>query len=243
VSPRFGPGLEPGEIRPFVPGDQVRHVNWRASLKLGKLYVTQHHLERNADVVLMLDTLSQVGAPPTTSLDCCARAGASLAWACLARKDRVGLIDYGGSFRWVKPASGRAQLERLLDALIAAQPVFTYVRKDLALVPPRVLPPQALVIALSPLLDPRFVDAVADLAARGFDVVVLAVSPINLTREALKRSSLGELACRLWALERRVQLDALRRHGLLVLEWGPDQPVEFALASLGRRPRRVAAVG
>ena len=157
VSPTFGEGLEPGDIRPFAPGDRVRHVNWRASLRLGKLYVTQYHQERNADVVLMLDTLGHVGLPSATSLDVCARAAASLAWTYLSRKDRVGLIEYGGVLRWVKPSSGRAQFERLLDALLAADVVFTYVAKDLTMVPPRVLPPQALVIALSPLLDPRFV--------------------------------------------------------------------------------------
>jgi uncharacterized protein (DUF58 family) len=137
VAAEVGAGLEPGEIRLFVPGDPVRRVNWRASLRLGKLYVTQHHLERNADVVLMLDTLSQVGRPPVASLDMCARAAASLASVYLARKDRVGLIEYGGTFRWVRPAAGRAQLERIMDALAAAQPAFTYVKKDLVLVPPR----------------------------------------------------------------------------------------------------------
>ena len=61
VSPTQGEGIEPGDIRPFAPGDQVRHVNWRATLRLGTLHVTQHHRERNADVVLLLDTLSEVG--------------------------------------------------------------------------------------------------------------------------------------------------------------------------------------
>ena len=51
----------PGDIRPFAPGDHVRHVNWRATLRLDTLHVTQHHRERNADVVLLLDTLSDVG--------------------------------------------------------------------------------------------------------------------------------------------------------------------------------------
>ena len=35
VSPAQGEGIEPGDIRPFAPGDQVRHVNWRATLRLG----------------------------------------------------------------------------------------------------------------------------------------------------------------------------------------------------------------
>ena len=42
VSPVQGEGIEPGDIRPFAPGDHVRHVNWRATLRLGTLHVTQH---------------------------------------------------------------------------------------------------------------------------------------------------------------------------------------------------------
>ena len=64
VAARLGEGIEPGEVRPFAPGDRIRHVNWRASLRHQQLFVTQHHEERNADIVLLLDTLSETGAPP-----------------------------------------------------------------------------------------------------------------------------------------------------------------------------------
>src|SRR5581483_5378103 len=165
----LGEGIEPGDVREFAPGDRIRHVNWRASLRLGRLYVTQRHRERNADVVLMLDTLAEVGAPPETTLDLGVRAAVSLATAYLGRRDRVGLVTYGGVMTWVRPGSGAVQYERLADGLLRAEVVFTYVAKDLARVPARVLSPQALVIAITPLLDPRFAGAVADLAARGFD--------------------------------------------------------------------------
>jgi uncharacterized protein (DUF58 family) len=188
----------------------------------------------------MLDTLAQVGAPPDTTLDLGVRAAASLATAYLARKDRVGLINYGGTIDWVRPGSGRVQYERLAATLLRASVVFTYVSKDLTLVPPRVLPPHALVIALTPLLDSRFARAALDLAARGFDLVVLVVSPVDVTRAMLPRSPANDLACRLWALERRAQLDEFRRHGLRVLEWNPAQPLELALAALERRRQRLA---
>jgi uncharacterized protein (DUF58 family) len=243
VSPAVGEGIEPGDIRQFAPGDRVRHVNWRASLRLGALFVTQRQRERNADIVLMLDTLAAVGAPPDTTLDLGVRAAASLAAAYLARKDRVGLVTYGGLVHWVKPGSGRVQYERLVDALLRAGVVFTYVAKDLAVVPPRVLPAQALVIAITPLLDPRFARAALDLAARGFDLAVLAVSPVAATRAALRPSPAVDLACRLWALERQAALADLRRHGLAVLEWEPPEPLERPLAAAGRRRPRLATAG
>lgn len=242
VSPVLGEGLEPGDVRRFAPGDRVKHVNWRASLRLGRLYVTQYHQERNADVVLMLDTLGHAGLSPNSSLDLCARAAASLAGPYLSRKDRVGLIEYGGVLRWVRPGSGRVQLERVLDALLAAEVIFTYVAKDLTLVPPRILPPQALLLALSPLLDARFVTAVRDLATRGFDVVVIWVSPVDLSREMVSASLLDDLACRLWALECHAQLETLRQDGLTIIEWHPEQPLDLALAPFARhrRPRALA---
>jgi uncharacterized protein (DUF58 family) len=243
VSPTVGEGIEPGDIRPFAPGDRVRQVNWRASLRLGTLYVTRQQRERNADVVLMLDTLAEVGPASGTTLDLAVRAAASLATAYLARKDRVGLIEYGGLIHWVRPGSGRVQYERLADALLRATVVFTYVAKDLALVPPRVLPSQALVIALTPLLDPRFARGAVDLAARGFDLVVVVVSPVGVTRAALPTSPITDLACRLWRLERRAQLDDLRRRGLPVVEWNPPEPLEGALAGFARRRRALAVAG
>lgn len=243
VSPALGEGIEPGDIREFVIGDRIREVNWRASLRLGALYVTRHPRERNADIVLMLDTLAQVGEPNEGTLDHAARAAASLAAAYLARKDRVGLISYGGTIDWVRPGSGRAQYERLADVLLRAAVVFTYVSKDLAFIPRRVLPPHALIVAITPLLDPRFSKAALDLVARGFDLVVIAVSPVDVTRAMLRGTPVDRLACRLWALERRERLDEFRRHGVAVLEWNPADPLEGTLAGHARRRPRPVIVG
>jgi uncharacterized protein (DUF58 family) len=240
VSRALGDGIEPGDIRRFAPGDRVRQVNWRASLRLGTLHVTQRHRERNADVVLMLDTLGDVGLAPDSTLDLGVRAAASLAAAYLARKDRVGLITYGGTIDWVRPGSGRVQFERLAETLLRANVVFTYVAKDLARVPPRVLPSHALIVAVTPLLDGRFTTAALDLAARGFDLAVVAVSPVDVTRAMLPATPTNQLACRLWELDRRARFDEFRRHGIAVVEWHPADPFEQALAGYGRRPALVA---
>jgi uncharacterized protein (DUF58 family) len=241
VSPRLGEGIEPGEIRPFLPGDRTRHINWRASLRRGQLYVAQFHEERNADVVLLLDALSDTGAAPFSTLDASVRAAAALANAYLARKDRVGFVEFGGFLRWIKPATGQRHGEVLVEGLLPAATHFSYVVPQLDRLPARVLPPQALVIALSPLLDERFLKAVIDLAARRFDVVVLAVSPIEATRLVLGGSLLDDVACRLWAMEWQIKVAGLRRHGLAIVEWHLDTPLESTLAPMaGSRPRWAA---
>jgi uncharacterized protein (DUF58 family) len=169
-------------------------------------------------------------------VDAAVRGAATLAAAYLGRKDREGLIEYGGQLRWLRPGSGRAQLQRLLDTLVEASVVFTYVTRDLELIPRRILPPQALVLALSPLLDPRFVRAASDLAARGFDLVVIAVSPVEMVRAAMAPSPVVDVAARLWALERRAQLDEHRRRGLTIVDWDGVSPLDAALAA-AHRPR------
>jgi uncharacterized protein (DUF58 family) len=155
----------------------------------------------------------------------------------------VGLIEYGGQPRWVRPGAGRAHLERLLDTLLSASVVFTYVNRDLDLVPRRILPPQALVVALSPLLDRRFVRAATDLAARGFDLVIVAVSPVAPARGAVRRSPVADVAARLWALERRAEIEEYRRRGLTIVEWEGTESLDVALAALGRRWRRRLLAG
>lgn len=241
VSPRLGDGIEPGEIRPFLPGDRIRRVNWRASLRRQSLYVSQFHEEHNADIVLLLDALSDTGAAPHSTLDHAVRAAAALANAHLAAKDRVGFVEFGGFLRWLNPASGRRQGEALADGLLPAATHFSYVAPQLERLPARILPPHALVVALSPLLDERFLRALVDLWGRGFDLVLIAVSPVESTRRVLTQSPLNDAACRLWAMEWQARVEALRRRGVTLVEWHPDTPLEAALAVLPRSRHRSAA--
>jgi uncharacterized protein (DUF58 family) len=223
VSSALGEGIEFGNIRPFAPGDRTKRINWRASLRLHDLYVNEYQQERNADVIVILDTLTSVGSPALNTLDLCVRAAASLAWAYVRRKDRVGLIAYGGAFRWVRPGVGRAHFQAILNHLLEADVIFSYVAKDLALVPKRILPPRALIVALSPLVDERFVKALQDLLARAFPVVLLTISPVDVTRAVSRPTAVTDIACRLWALERAAQIEDLRRQGIVVLEWHPPE--------------------
>ena len=59
VARNRGEGIEFADLRPFTPGDRVRRVNWRATARRGEPWVNEMHPERNADVVLFLDTFAE----------------------------------------------------------------------------------------------------------------------------------------------------------------------------------------
>ena len=226
TSKASGSGIEFANIRPYVSGDVVRRINWSQSLRWNGLYVNELLPERNADVVIMIDSLTNVGDRELNTLDLSVRGAASLAYSLIRRKDRVALIDFGGIFRWVPPGLGMRHWYRLMDRLVEAEVNFSYVEKSLASVPKRILPPQSLVIALSPLIDERFITSLSDLAARGFSVVVIIPSPAGVLAQVMKPTRLNETASLLWEMERRFLLDNLRRARIDVIEWGVDEPME-----------------
>ena len=75
----------------------MRRINWRITARRSQLYVTEAHPERNTDVVLFLDSFSDLRLTGTSSLDLAVRGAASIAEHYLARRDRVGLIGFGGT--------------------------------------------------------------------------------------------------------------------------------------------------
>jgi uncharacterized protein (DUF58 family) len=119
VARHTGEGVEFSELRPFVPGDRVRSIDWKATARKGSPWVREHHPERNADVVIFLDTFSDVSTGGRSStLERAVRAAATVANAYLERRDRVGVVSFGGVLRWLEPAMGARQLYRIVDALL-----------------------------------------------------------------------------------------------------------------------------
>src|SRR5581483_4992591 len=171
-------GIEFADLREWQPGDRLRSVNWRASARRNALWVNQQHPERNADVVLFLDTFTDVRSGARGTFDATVRAATSLAHRYLQRKDRVGVVAFGGYVSWLLPSSGVRQLYRIVDSLLQTDVVLSFAAKGIDLLPRRTLPPKALVLAVSPLLDARTAAALLDLRARGFDLVVIEVSPV-----------------------------------------------------------------
>jgi uncharacterized protein (DUF58 family) len=241
VAREKGEGIEFADLRQFVPGDRIRHVNWRASARRGELWINEHHAERNADVVLLLDSFAEARRGDRSTLDPALRAAGTLAARYLRQKDRVGFVTFGGILNWLLPTTGTVQLYRIVDAMLDTQIVLSYAWRDIGTVPRRTLPPQALVIALTPLLDDRSEAAMLDLRGRGFDLVVVEISPLSLLPEP--QGSAGQLADRLWRLRRDAVRGRFERAGIPVAVWGDETSLAAALEEVSayRRHARAAS--
>ena len=237
VARQKGEGIEFSDLRPFLAGDRIRRINWRASARRGELWVNERHAERNADVVIFLDSFTEARRGGETTLDLSVRAAAGLAARYLKEKDRVGFVSFGGVLNWLLPGTGLVQLYRIVDAVLDTQIVLNYAWKDLEVIPRRTLPPQALVLALSPLLDDRAARALLDLRARGFDLAIIEVSPVPYVTPG--KGELNALAYRIWELRREALRGRYQRAGIPVAVWDDASPLASAIEEV-RAFRRYA---
>ena len=236
-----GEGVEYADIRDFVPGDRVRSINWRASARRQGLVVNERHPERNADVVLFVDSFTDVRGAGGSVLEEAVRAAASLATRYLEHRDRVGLVGFGGVLRWLQPGLGTTQRYRLIETMLETSVQPTYTWQDVNVIPARILPPKSFVLALTPLVDPRFCTALEDLRGRRFDVAVIEVDPVRMVEPG--RSTVERDAYRLWLLEREVLRSRLEGRGIGFATWG-NADLESALEEVRtfrRYARRVRA--
>jgi hypothetical protein len=175
------------------------------------------------------------------TLDAAVRAAASLARGHLARRDRVALVDFGGTLHWLEPALGARQLYRIVDALLASEIAFSYAWRAVESIPRRLLPPEAMIVAISQLLDERSIRLIVELRTRGCDLTVVEVSPITQSPPGSARGDV--LAHRLWRLERDALRARLRALGIGVAAWDGDDQLAPALEEVNafRRSMRPLA--
>ncbi|MGD1053207.1 MAG: DUF58 domain-containing protein [Candidatus Dormibacteria bacterium] len=236
VAAQKGEGIEFADLRPYVSGDRVRSVNWRASARRSELWVNQRHPERNVGVVLLLDTFVHAGPVGHGTLEQMVRGASSLASAWLRDHDRVGLIGFGGTLRWLEVGDGPRHAYRLIDAFLDTQVVLSYAWKGVDVIPIRLLPPHALIVGITPLLDRRMVTALFDLHGRGCDVAAVELRPD--AHVAVPSSEVEALARRIWRLEREAQRARLLQGGIGVASWTEGEPLEPVLMEVEGWRRR-----
>ncbi|BBY07599.1 DUF58 domain-containing protein [Mycobacterium noviomagense] len=230
----IGPGVEYADIRTYVPGDQLRTINWPVSARRRRLHVTQRLTDRAADVVVLIDTYPQPPGPATEATERIARGAAQVVQTALRSGDRAGIVALGGRQpRWLGADIGQRQFYRVLDTVLAAGDGFETTSGTLA--PRAAMPPGAIVVAFSTMLDTEFALALIDLRKRGHVVVA-----VDVLQGAPFQDLDDPLVARLWALQRSAMYRDMATIGVDVVAWRPDQTLDQSMRAVPdhRRPVR-----
>jgi uncharacterized protein (DUF58 family) len=239
-SPRLGAGVEFADIRPFRPGDRLRRISWRVSVRSRELHVTTSPSEEDSGVLLVLDALGDHGRSEgldgaASSLDQGVRAAAAVAEHHVAAGDRVGLRVVGGDGGFVGYGAGTRHLRVLLDRLSGVQPgeLPQGIADQLQL---RVTG-GSVVVLFSPMLSPAIVTATAGLVQRALPVVVVDTLPADATPKVPEGADprVVDLAWRMRRLERDQVLAGLAGLGCPVIAWRGSGTLDDVLRRLARR--------
>ena len=112
-----GRGIEFEEVRPYLPGDEVRDIDWNVTARLGAPYVKRFVEERELTVMLVVDVSRSMrfGTAGAEKRELAAELCAVLGFAAIRNDDRVGLVLVDDRVRhFVPPARGRSHLLRLM---------------------------------------------------------------------------------------------------------------------------------
>ncbi len=127
-SPYNGFAIEFAGHREYVPGDELKHVDWRVWSKTDRLYIKQYEEETNLKCHILLDCSKSMrygekSSPAWSKFDYAATAAASLAFLLQQQQDAVGLVTFDTKVRsHLPPSSHPSQLRRLLHQLDQTSP-------------------------------------------------------------------------------------------------------------------------
>jgi len=231
LAKRPGPGLEFYSLREYVDGDPVKKVNWKASSKSDEsLFTNQFMSELGGDTIIVLDarTVSEVGEAPDSTLTFSIRVAAVTAHRLLRDRNRVGMIVIGSTLDKVFPGFGRRQFERVLTALAQTRPGTIWEIRNLGAYLSLFFSKMVQIIVISPLTDEKAFESVADIATRGYEVLLISPSPIEIEKRGLQMDSAHRFAERLLRIERQNKLNLLRK-SVAVVDWNVDTPLSTTL--------------
>ena len=178
-----GKGLEFSEVREYVPGDDVRTIDWNVTARHGRPFVKRFDEERELTVVLALDLSGSLrfGSLAKSKRDTAAEAGALVALAASRNRDRVGLLLFTDRIEhYLPPSKSRARSLRIVRDLVAFEPRGTGTDLHGALVfLGRVLRRRAVLFILSDWFADSFDQPLNHLARRHEIVAVEVLDPLE----------------------------------------------------------------
>ncbi len=120
-----GTGMEFDEVRDYVPGDDVRRIDWNVTSRMGNPYTKTYREEREINLFLMVDMSGSLyyssGAEPKHRI--ALLVFAILAISAISNNDKVGGIFFTDRIeRWVPPKKGKKHVLRLINDLLTLKP-------------------------------------------------------------------------------------------------------------------------
>ncbi|MCP4871868.1 MAG: DUF58 domain-containing protein [Proteobacteria bacterium] len=118
-------------LRDFVPGDDIRHVDWKATARLQRPITRVYQAERAQNLLVLIDAtrLMAARAAGLAKLDFAVNAALMLSFVALTRGDKVGVAVFDHGIRaYLAPQAGPQQFGRILDLLFDQQPVRKFPR-------------------------------------------------------------------------------------------------------------------
>jgi uncharacterized protein (DUF58 family) len=186
-SPHQGQSVEFAEHKEYAPGDELRHLDWKAYGKFDKYYVKRYEHETNLRAVMVVDASASMGyrSVAMSKLDVATTLAGALCYLLVRQQDAAGLaLMAGGKWRDVPPRASAGHLNVLLDTLESTAPNGATDLGSAADHLAEVLPRRSSVIVLSDLLDENqdALKRILALRQRKNDVSVFhLVDPAELT--------------------------------------------------------------
>ena len=117
-----GRGMEFEEVRPYLPGDEVRDIDWNVTARLGAPYVKRFVEERELTVMLLVDVSASqdFGSGRRSKLEAAVELSALLAMSAVENGDKVGLLLFhGGADLYIPPRKGGKHALRVVREVLA----------------------------------------------------------------------------------------------------------------------------
>ena len=119
-----GQGVEFDEVRPYVPGDDVRTIDWNETAKTGLPYIKRFSEERELTILFMVDVSGSqgYGSVRRSKMELAAEVTALLALTAIRNQDKIGLILFSDQIvKYIPPRKGRDSVMRLVREVLAAE--------------------------------------------------------------------------------------------------------------------------
>ncbi len=120
-----GRGMDFDEVREYVPGDEIRSIDWNVTARAGRPFVKKYREERELTIVLAVDVSASgdFGSGKRTKREIEAEIACVLALSAVKNSDRVGLLLFSDRVeRYLPPRKGRTHALRLVREILSCRP-------------------------------------------------------------------------------------------------------------------------